>query len=368
MERLINRANYLLVNEFLLFLREVKQVSPDSAERYRFYLRHLLLWTMDILLSKAHMIRPTFPAYLATRVSPRGGTLAAETQKKIIEIVRQFFEWARLNHTSEFRAISAAWIELLRPARQKQALAPEEHVFVTVEEAILLSTLPGEDGDLAHWRDRAAAARLFLTGERANALVTSPIEAINFEDNWVRQWPELGVKTKNGKKATTFLLPVPELMEVAQSWDRFIRASLPGKAPWYAPLENHWGEHSLSTEPPGENRNHALDRRLRRLFAQAGLSYKSAHKFRHGHAVYGLLHARTMADYKAVSMNLMHHDLQITDSIYASMLSNDVQKRIAHLASQPVSRPDDDLRAMVSRLSNADLSKVMMIVAERLAE
>jgi hypothetical protein len=38
-------------------------------------------------------------------------------------------------------------------------------------------------GDLAHWRDRAAAARLFLTGERALDLVTSPIEAINLEDN-----------------------------------------------------------------------------------------------------------------------------------------------------------------------------------------
>ncbi len=79
------------------------------------------------------------------------------------------------------------------------------------------------------------------------------------------------------------------------------------------------------------------------------------------------MHARTMPDYKALSMNLMHHDLRITDSIYAPMLSNDVQKRIANLASQPVNQPDDDLRVMVSRLSNADLSKVMMIVAERLA-
>lgn len=367
MERLIHRTNYVLVNEFLLFLREVKQVSPASAERYRFYLRHLLLWAMDILLSKAHTIRPTFPAYVAALTSPRGGPLAAETQKKIIEMARQFFEWARLNHTSEFRVISAAWIELLRPARQKQALSPEEHVFVTVEEAICLATLPGEEGDLAHWRDRAAAARLFLTGERANALVTSPIEAINFEENWLRQWPELGVKTKNGKKATTFLLPVPELLDVARSWDQFVRANLPENALWYAPIESRWGEQTLSSQQPGENRNHALDRRLRRLLTQAGLPYKSAHKFRHGHAVYGLMHARTMPDYKAVSMNLMHHDLRITDSIYAPMLGNDVQKRIANLASQPVNQPDDDLRSMVNRLSNADLAKVMMIVAERLA-
>jgi integrase len=184
----------------------------------------------------------------------------------------------------------------------------------------------------------------------------------------VRQWPELGVKTKNGKKAITSLLPVPELLEVAQSWDQFVRTNLPENAPWYAPIRSQWGEQTLSSQQPGENRNHALDRQLQRLFVQAGLPYKSAHKFRHGHAVYGLMHARSMPDYKGVSINLMHHDLQITVSIYAPMLSNDVQKRIANLASQPVNHPDDDLRAMVSRLLNADLSKVMLIVAERLAE
>ena len=107
MERLIRRTNDVLVNKFLLFLREGKQISPESAERYRFYWRVLLLWAMDVLLNKAHTIRPTFPAYVAALTSPRGGPLAAETQKKIIEIARQFFEWARLNHTSEFRAISA---------------------------------------------------------------------------------------------------------------------------------------------------------------------------------------------------------------------------------------------------------------------
>jgi hypothetical protein len=166
---------------------------------------------------------------------------SAACEKKF-RIARQFFSWAWLTHTSGFRVISLAWIELLCTARQKRALVPEEHVLLPVEEAICLATLPGEDGDLARWRDRAAAARLFLTGERANALVTSPVDEINFADNWVRQLLELGVKNKNGKKATTFLLPVPELLEVVHSWDRFVRTRLPGSASWYAPVENTWGE------------------------------------------------------------------------------------------------------------------------------
>ena len=107
-----------------------------------------------------------------------------------------------------------------------------------------------------------------------------------------------------------------------------------GLAAWYAPVISSWGEQKLSAQPPGANRNTALQRRMRRLFAYAGLAYKSPHKFRHGTAVYGLQHARTMADYKAVSMNLMHNDIRITDGIYAVLNKEDVRARIASLSRQ----------------------------------
>jgi hypothetical protein len=44
------------------------------------------------------------------------------------------------------------------------------------------------------------------------------------------------------------------------------------------------------------------------------------------------LHLDSYADYKAVSMNLMHADIKITDSIYAPILSNEVQHRISRLS------------------------------------
>ncbi len=77
-------------------------------------------------------------------------------------------------------------------------------------------------------------------------------------------------------------------------------------------METAWGEQKLSSAEPGQHRSQALNKRLRVLYQAAGLPYKSAHKFRHGHAVYGLQHAKMMADYKAVSMNLMHANLQVT--------------------------------------------------------
>ncbi len=108
---------------------------------------------------------------------------------------------------------------------------------------------------------------------------------------------------------------------MVETWDDLVRNNLPETHPWYAPVKIHWGKQELDPSTPGKNRHQALDKRLHRLFDMAGLPYKSAHKFRHGHAVYGLQHAQTMADYKAVSMNLMHEDIKITDEIYAPILS-----------------------------------------------
>jgi len=66
---------------------------------------------------------------------------------------------------------------------------------------------------------------------------------------------------------------------------------IPATTPWYAPITAHRGSQPLEEIAPGKNRHQALDNRLRRLFNLAGLSYKSAHKVRHGHAVYGLQYA-----------------------------------------------------------------------------
>jgi hypothetical protein len=38
------------------------------------------------------------------------GELAAETQKKIIELARGFFTWVRSNRPQEYRRLSPEWI------------------------------------------------------------------------------------------------------------------------------------------------------------------------------------------------------------------------------------------------------------------
>ena len=365
---MVTRQNYQKVKAHLSYLSDVHQIGANSLERYKFLLRHLLLWADEMPLGKIADRRPTFPAYLANQPGKNGqGMLAPKSQKKTIEICRRFLQWAKTTYPNDLKSLPLAWIESLTPARVAQR--PEEHIFVTVEEAIHLATLPTPPDDLALWRDRAGAAMLFLSGMRVNAFVSLPLEAVNLTECSLRQWPSLGVKTKNGKSATTFLLPIPELLQVVEEWDHFVRTHLPPAAPWYAPITHCWGEQTLTLKgEPGANRHQSLNKRLRHLYALAELPIKSAHKFRHGHAVYGLQHAQTMADYKAVSMNLMHEDIRVTDGTYAPMISNEVRDRISGLSQTMSGRPDDELSAYLNRLNRDQLSKALVIIAAKFAQ
>ena len=364
---MIERQNYLKVKLFLKYLEEIQQVSPSSLERYSFYLRHLLLWADDRSLGDSPTFRPTLQAYTASTPGKDGHlSLAFESQKKIIEISKRFFIWAKATYPREFSHVTLSWIETLRPPRTPQIGG--DPVYVSEEEINRLMEVSVPEDDLCLLRDKAAAARLYLTGERISALTTSPILAFNLSDRSVRQWPELGVHTKFGKKATTFILPIPHLIDVVSAWDEVVRANLPPDYPWYAPIEQRWGEQKFTQELPGKNRHQALEKRLRLLFSLAGLPYKSAHKFRHGHAVFGLMHAQTMADYKAVSVNLMHDSLTVTDEVYARIMQNDVKIRIQNLVQNPSLCPDNDLQEMIRGLSPQQLPLALTYIATRLSQ
>ena len=75
-----------------------------------------------------------------------------------------------------------------------------------------------------------------------------------------------------------------------------------------------------------------MARGLARLCARANIDYHSPHKLRHGHAVYAMGNATTIADFKAVSQNLMHASLGITDRLYGVLQGEDVQTSIRSLS------------------------------------
>jgi integrase len=65
----------------------------------------------------------------------------------------------------------------------------------------------------------------------------------------------------------------------------------------------------------GANRYHGARKDLRDWLEKINLTYHSPHKFRHGFAVYGIKNAIDIAGLKAVSQNLMHSSITITNGI-----------------------------------------------------
>ncbi len=274
-------------------------------------------------------------------------------------------EWARNNKEVGAKKIMQNNMDgLVHPKIRPSSSDPES---VSLEEILKIASYDfGES--LVFQRDLAAVCFAFLSGARAGAIASAPINSIHLAEMMFLQDTELGVATKNSKSAHTFLLPIPELVAIVKRWDDKVRANLPETALWYAPLEAHWGESNFTNNVAGENRANALNKRFGVVYEKAGMGelYKSPHKFRHGFAIYGLSKCKDMSSYQAVSRNLMHSSLAITDKIYAVIEEKERKNIIASLVPnyQPVI--ETDLEEYLNQICREDRLKAISILSNSL--
>jgi hypothetical protein len=202
------------------------------------------------------------------------------------------------------------------------------------------------------WRDRLCPVCAGRDHAEANH---DRGQAVALDGLSIKQWPSLGVHTKGRKAATTYLLGIPDLLEVVRSWDRLLRAHLGGDDLGYAHIHCD-GSRFLPGQPATDTRRHRVRKGMRQLCKLAGVEYKRPHTLRHGHALYALGRARTIAELKAVSQNLMHSSIAITDGVYGVLSDGDLRARIAGLTKEKSAGVDDPA-----------LATLVDLVAERLA-
>lgn len=345
MMMVIARSNYTSMRAYLQYQHDVMQRDPQTVERTEKYLKHVLRWADDRPLEIAPDLRPTLPRYLASiEMTPRGIT-------RTCMAARAWFTWLRQEDAQRFKRLTERFIQTIQPA-PAGAEQPHDHEVVTLEMVRKLIAVPVADDDIATWRDQAAAAFLFLSGCRASAFATLPLDCIDIASRSVKQLPTRGVHTKRHKAAITRLLEIPDLLAVCERWDGYVRERLPVSAPWFSVINIVNGEQHLVSDAPGENRRVTLRQRMVKLFRLAGLAPMSPHKFRHGHAVYAMTLARDMADFKAISQNLMHANLGVTDGIYGMLPDADAAQLIAHLGQKSpltgLSGSEEDIRRLVA--------------------
>ncbi len=274
--------------------------------------------------------KPTFTEYLlSVRLDGGEGQLSAVYFKKILATARYFFSWLSDNEPG-FRSIKYSWIQTIKLKRLSDV--PKTREAVTLEEVKAIAASPART--ISERRARAAAIFLFLSGMRIGAFVSLPLQAVDIPERKVIQYPSLGVRTKNSKHGITYLLDIPELLGIVKEWDDEVRSVLPPTGFWFALLSPETGQIDVNGTSVGENRSTLARRSIKEFFDNVDLPYHSPHKFRHGHIQYGAAHSKTVADFKAVSMNVMHASMEITDEFYTNLNDGELEKRISSLNKQ----------------------------------
>jgi hypothetical protein len=121
---------------------------------------------------------------------------------------------------------------------------------------------------------------------------------------------------------------------------------------WFAALSPETGKVCQKPIEIGKHRDSRVRKDRRRWMDRVRLRYYSPHKFRHGHAVHALKKAKDITDLKAVSQNLMHSNLSITDGVYGVLSKSDVRERISALGVDTVSTYEGDSQELIAILEH----------------
>ncbi len=330
---MINRTNWKLYKEYLEYRSSVDLIANNSLQKEESHMRYLLEWAEINPFLKAKDIRPTFQEYmLKRRYLGQQGTLSDLYIKRVLSTARRFFLWLS-DDKPGYRNIKQSWIKTLKIKRL--SISNKRPEFISYEEIIQIARTPVIT--TADWRSRSMAIMLYLSGMRIGAFVSMPLKAVDIINKKLYQHPELGVRTKNRKHATTFLLSIDELLDSVIKWDSFLRNLLPDQAYWFPALSPKNSEIDIYNLSCPESRVSIASRNLKSWLLKNNLKYYNPHAFRHGHIHYGLKRSKNIEDYKAVSMNVMHSSMKITDVYYSILGEDEVENRINSLGNSNTS-------------------------------
>ena len=331
--RLLSRLNYKETRQYLEYCREVLHNSEGTCEFKRVAMDRLLKWATDIRFTRAPELRPTYPQYLANR------GISVSYHTKQLSFVRQFFEFALRRWPGRYERVNHVYVDSLR-SNLKEKEVKRLQIYTLEDVRALVAVAPRS---LAEERIQAAVAFLFLSGMRVGAFATLPLWAIHWDQTPVKinQHPKLGVRTKGQKAGNTYLLEHPELeglRKIAYRWHQKVAAATDGRGLYYAILTPRRTFDPVQVT--GDHRAGSVRKYLRALCQRAGMEYLSPHRLRHCHTVYAWEKAKTMADLKAISQNLMHTSLKTTDEIYSRLVDDDVASSIANLGQGSQSKEE----------------------------
>jgi integrase len=304
---------------------------------------HYLNWCGELDFRDAPKSQVHFVDYVDALMTFHGTPAAPEYKGKLIRSARRFFEWVSINKKG-FRFITPAWLSTFKYRVCAKEFNDDD--TITEDEIIIIANLPVES--IIEKRIRAGVCFLYLTGMRISAFISMPIKAVNLEELEVRQSPELGMRTKNKKSATTYILDIEPIMRHVYEWDEFVRPKLPPTGFWFAPLNSTTGDINTSAVKVGENRPSIFRKDLTTWLKKHQALLHSPHDFRRGHASFLWERSKDFNDLLAIKENLMQENLATTE-IYARKKKTQIKKLVHNLMKRSVMQePSQDLNAQLN--------------------
>ncbi len=308
----VNEENRQLLARFLKDL-EQRGKTPAEVRRAAAEAQHLVVVLADKPVA-AVLPSAILTQLLRSRHLVHNTPLSWERLRKIVQRSRQVIEFACEEDPAAYKRIRARVLrEDLRLPKRLQASYPRrQRDFYTLGEMRQLAAYDPKD-DVVLARAQACACLQYLGGLRVDAVSSLPIGALDLSAMHVRQDPLLGVRTKGGKEATTFLLPGPDLIAVVTRWIAYARAHGGGDAGMvFTVLANRVFPLRLTNNPGNLSRKHRLIKDYRLLCQLAGVPHKGSHAFRRGHVTLGVALCQTQEQLLRLSRNVMHEDLATT--------------------------------------------------------
>lgn len=340
---LINRDNYVETQKHLQYRENALQNEYQTLRGYRLSFKHLLEWAGPTPFKDAEKISPTFPNYLlSARKDGKDEPLSWVHLDKIARHARLYFTWAQRKWPAKYKRLDPSWVDSLLPPKSSIAqIGIPKREYWKKEEVAKIMALDIPRDNLRLWRTQAAIVFLYLSAMRASAFLTLPVECVDLKNKWIEQIPAKGVQTKNRKAAITTLLPIREFIDFITEWDNFVRKAAPNGS-WYAVLNSNGHITENRTNNPRGMRT-TLASSMKELCEMAGVEYKSPHKLRHGHGVYGVSKAKNIKQLQSVSQNMMHAHLEMTTGVYGKLEHEVVGEIIGKLGRPEMEKPVSEL-------------------------
>jgi integrase len=318
--------NIRIKRRYLLWLGEAKGLSEASIDKAAAAIDRWFAFIGGADLRRFHTEKAVaFKRALERERTEAGAVLSSASREAILRELRAFFLWLadQPGFRAKIRHADAAWFTPdRRDARAAHRGQWRPHPSPEQVRAAILNMR--EDTVFAR-RDRALMALLFLTGSRETAAMTLRLRHIDLANRCV-QFDGRGVRTKFGKRFTTFFFPVgEEIAAILAEWVRELREGFlfGPDDPIFPRTEVRRGM-SGGFEPAGFVREPwrapgSVVKIFKDAFVTLDLPPFAPHSVRKTLTDLASAHCRTPEEFKAWSQNLGHDDVLTTFHSYGTL-------------------------------------------------